>query len=257
MALPAAALPLAQPSAASSLALRLLLLQLLLPPKHPRLVPGLFRLRDHPLPLIRPRNRSPRQNVLGLERQNPLRRLDRPVKILAGGVCWRQTMQRVRKFRLELERPRVLRNRLVEFPLAEEINPGVVVVFRALRFRHRRSALKNLCGSWLQPPHKRHKIRTVFAYFASRSSSDREAAEAPRPAILPSPPCASRPLPRAKPLALAVILSGGPAFFSFVPYLGTSRSAVEESLFLLSLFSFSIFTFPFSPFDFPFSALPC
>ena len=116
--------------------LRLLLPQLLLPSQHARLIPSLLRLRHHPLALIRARHRRPRQNILRLDLENPPRRPDRPVKIFLRVVCLRQTMQCVRKFRIKRNRALVFRNRLVQLPLTEEINPGVVMVFSACSVHH-------------------------------------------------------------------------------------------------------------------------
>src|SRR5580692_284763 len=128
-------------------ALRLLLPQLFLPTKHPRLIPSLLRLRHHPLALICARHRRPRQNILRLDLQNPPRRLDRPVKVFLRVVCLRQTMQRVRKFRIKRDRALILRNYLVQLPLAEEINPSVVMIFSSQWRAHRPLIAPNLIAS--------------------------------------------------------------------------------------------------------------
>ncbi len=109
---------------------RFLLLQLFFPSEDARLITGFFGFGDHSLALIGARNRRPRQNVIGIERENAPGRLDRAVKIFLGVVRLRESMQRVGEFRVHLERAAVFRDGFVELPLAEEINPRVVVVFR-------------------------------------------------------------------------------------------------------------------------------
>ena len=110
--------------------LPLLLAQLPLPSKHTGLISSLFCLGNHSFSLICPRYRSPRQNIFGLKLQNPLGRFNRAVKIFLGVIGLRQAMKRVGEFRIEFERAIVFRDRLIQFPVAEEVNPGVVVVFR-------------------------------------------------------------------------------------------------------------------------------
>jgi hypothetical protein len=122
---------------ASLFRLRLLFLlaQLLLPTQNARLISRFFSLGNHILALISPRNRSPRQNVFRVKRQNALRRLDGPVEILLGVIGLRQAMERVAKLRVNRQSLTVFRNRFRQFSVAEKVNSVVIMVFRGFRRR--------------------------------------------------------------------------------------------------------------------------
>jgi hypothetical protein len=122
-------------------AARFLFLQLLLPAEDACFISGFFGFGDHAFALIGARNRGPGENVIGVELQYAPGGFNGAVKILLGVIGLRQAMQRVAKFGIELQRARVLRDRVREFPFTEEIYARVVVVFRALRRLARHSVI--------------------------------------------------------------------------------------------------------------------
>ena len=104
--------------------------QLLLPAEDARFVAGFFSFGDHAFALVGARNCGPGKDVFRIEREDALRGFNRTVKILLSVVGLRQAMQRVAKLGVEFERPHVFRDGLRQFSFAEEVNSGVVVIFR-------------------------------------------------------------------------------------------------------------------------------
>ena len=111
----------------------LLFLQLLLPAEDSRFVSGFFGFGNHALALIGAGDGGPCENVVGVEREDAAGGFNGAVKILLGVIGLRQAMQRVAKFGIEFQGARVFRDCFREFSFAEEINPRVIMVFRALR----------------------------------------------------------------------------------------------------------------------------
>src|ERR1700730_2855088 len=111
------------------LAFGLLFPKLLLPSENARFIPGFLGLRNHTEALIGPRNRGPRENVVGFQREDSSRSFNRAVKIFLGVIRLRQAMKRVDQLWIELQRSVVFFNRGIEFPFAKEINSSVIVVF--------------------------------------------------------------------------------------------------------------------------------
>ncbi len=65
----------------------------------------------------------------GVEREDALGGFNRAVEILLSVVGLREAMQRVAKFGIEFEGPRVFSNCVGHFSFAEQIDPSVVMIF--------------------------------------------------------------------------------------------------------------------------------
>src|SRR5437588_3851814 len=108
------------------------LLQLLLPPQHPSLIPLRLSLRNHSLLLIKNRQAGVRQNVVGIDIRDLLGNFDGFVEALKILQSPAQPMQRIGELRISRHRPPVLLDRLLMMAFKDQIERGVVVVFSQL-----------------------------------------------------------------------------------------------------------------------------
>src|SRR5258708_9140170 len=105
------------------------LLQLLLPPQHPRLVAFRLGLGNHSLLLIQDREAGVRQNVVGIDTRDLLGNFDGFVEAVEVLQRPPQSMQPVGELRIGRHRLPVLFDRLLVVAFTNQIKRGIVGMF--------------------------------------------------------------------------------------------------------------------------------